>query len=603
MDVNCGFLCDRRNISEKLNTQEPVTFSDLRMNNPPSVSDLDKFMEYPPSMLPPKYRRSPDQRIFVCRELDMAKVKFVGFDMDYTLAEYNSPAMEELEYRLTAENLVKSGYPKEILELKYDSTFAMRGLFMDKKLGNLVKVDSAGSILRASHGRTSLTRAEIEEMYPTMILHSEEIGPRFYLLDTLFALPEACLWADLVTYFESKNTIGVDDSTPPASPSAAGSGNLSRATSFSGTSSGADGTEGRSTPISSDARGGADSLGQHGTGANPKAAASADTMEISYFNLFTDVRRAYDGIHQNGSLKNTIMADMATYIAPAPELGKLLSRMRASGIFVFLLTNSGWNYSNKVMNYLLGPQCDAEHPTWPHFFNLSVVSSRKPSFFAAGTSLREVDTETGNLKIMKVKAIKPGAVYAGGSIEKFYKLTGGRGDQVLYVGDHIFGDIIKSKKVHGWRNLLIIPELAREISIFAECTSKFAYLKNLEYLRAELYRGLDSSSTNPPECADLVARIQKVRQELDDAANENFGSLFRSGSQTSFFSSQVKRFADLYTSSYVNLLHYPFFYQFMGSEGALAHEKEFSVVTGDRRLLGSSSSKSSLASRDQESVL
>lgn len=33
----------------------------------------------------------------------------------------------------------------------------------------------------------------------------------------------------------------------------------------------------------------------------------------------------------------------------------------------------------------------------------------------------------------------------------------GAGNEVLYVGDHIFSDVLISKKRHGWRTLLIIP--------------------------------------------------------------------------------------------------------------------------------------------------
>jgi 5'-nucleotidase len=33
-------------------------------------------------------------RVFVNRSLHMEKIKFYGFDMDYTLAEYKSPEYE-----------------------------------------------------------------------------------------------------------------------------------------------------------------------------------------------------------------------------------------------------------------------------------------------------------------------------------------------------------------------------------------------------------------------------------------------------------------------------------------------------------------------------
>ena len=39
-------------------------------------------------------------RVFVNRSLSLEKIKFFGFDMDYTLAVYKSPQMEELGFEL-----------------------------------------------------------------------------------------------------------------------------------------------------------------------------------------------------------------------------------------------------------------------------------------------------------------------------------------------------------------------------------------------------------------------------------------------------------------------------------------------------------------------
>lgn len=38
-----------------------------------------------------------------------------------------------------------------------------------------------------------------------------------------------------------------------------------------------------------------------------------------------------------------------------------------------------------------------------------------------------------------------------GSSDTFCKYSGAQGKQILYVGDHIFGDVIKAKKVQAWR--------------------------------------------------------------------------------------------------------------------------------------------------------
>ena len=36
---------------------------------------------------------------------------------------------------------------------------------------------------------------------------------------------------------------------------------------------------------------------------------------------------------------------------------------------------------------------------------------------------------------------------------------------MLYVGDHIYGDILRSKKTLGWRTMLVVPELETELEI------------------------------------------------------------------------------------------------------------------------------------------
>lgn len=36
---------------------------------------------------------------------------------------------------------------------------------------------------------------------------------------------------------------------------------------------------------------------------------------------------------------------------------------------------------------------------------------------------------------------------------------------MLYVGDHIYGDILRSKKTLGWRTMLVVPELDTELDI------------------------------------------------------------------------------------------------------------------------------------------
>ncbi len=108
----------------------------------------------------------------------------------------------------------------------------------------------------------------------------------------------------------------------------------------------------------------------------------------------------------------------------------------------------------------------------------------------------------------------------------------------------------------------------------------YHYLLNLEYLRAKTYANLDSTNLQKPDAEALKGYIKSSTEDYDHKFNKYFGSLFRSGSSESYFSSQIRRFADLYCDDFLHLLHYPFFYYFSAVPKLLPHEKE-SMDLGD----------------------
>ncbi|MGH0187307.1 UNVERIFIED_CONTAM: hypothetical protein FKN15_024042 [Acipenser sinensis] len=130
----------------------------------------------------------------------MEKIKCFGFDMDYTLAVYKSPEYESLGFDLTVERLVSIGYPQELLNFVYDSTFPTRGLVFDTMYGNLLKVDAYGNILVCAHGFVFIRGPEIREQYSNKFIQRDDTE-RFYILNTLFNLPETYLFACLVDFF------------------------------------------------------------------------------------------------------------------------------------------------------------------------------------------------------------------------------------------------------------------------------------------------------------------------------------------------------------------------------------------------------------------
>ncbi|WVZ60744.1 hypothetical protein U9M48_010725 [Paspalum notatum var. saurae] len=72
--------------------------------------------------------------IFCNRSLNMRNITAVGFDMDYTLAQYKPETFEALAYYGTIEKLVKDlHYPEELLNWEFDWKYMVRGLVLDKK--------------------------------------------------------------------------------------------------------------------------------------------------------------------------------------------------------------------------------------------------------------------------------------------------------------------------------------------------------------------------------------------------------------------------------------------------------------------------------------
>lgn len=201
-----------------------------------------------------------------------------------------------------------------------------------------------------------------------------------------------------------------------------------------------------------------------------------------------------------------------------------------------------------------------------------VVDAGKPLFFYEGTILRQVDTETGTRQIgTHMGPLQSGKVYSGGSCDVFTKLIGAKGKDVLYIGDHIFGDILKSKKVRGWRTFLVVPELVQELHVWTDEHQLFNQLQKLDITLGDLYKNLDSSAKEKPDISQVRNKIREVTHKMD-LAYGMMGSLFRSGSRQTFFSSQVVRYADLYAATFLNLIYYPFSYLFRASPSLLAHE-------------------------------
>lgn len=75
----------------------------------------------------PAERKVSVYDIFCNRELRLENIVAIGFDMDYTLAQYKQPAFDKLAFDGAKEKLVhKLGYPEEVLNFEYDHEVRMK---------------------------------------------------------------------------------------------------------------------------------------------------------------------------------------------------------------------------------------------------------------------------------------------------------------------------------------------------------------------------------------------------------------------------------------------------------------------------------------------
>jgi len=103
-----------------------------------------------------------------------------------------------------------------------------------------------------------------------------------------------------------------------------------------------------------------------------------------------------------------------------------------------------------------------------------------------------------------------------GSSDIVCDLLGAKGKDIIYIGDHIFGDILKSKKRQGWRTFLVIPELAQELHVWTDKSCETAHIRHrhqraLTVTSSSMYsmgfirRRVNNTQTSPLTTEDVLS--------------------------------------------------------------------------------------------------
>ncbi len=155
----------------------------------------------------PAPERAPPPRergLFCNRTLNLRAIKAIGYDMDYTLIHYRMEAWERRAYEHLKQKLVGMGWPVEKFE--FDPHLVIRGLVLDLEQGNILKANRFGYVKRAYHGTELLAYERQREIYARMLVDLSE--ERYVFLNTLFAVSEACMYAQLVDLLDAGQVQG-----------------------------------------------------------------------------------------------------------------------------------------------------------------------------------------------------------------------------------------------------------------------------------------------------------------------------------------------------------------------------------------------------------
>jgi HAD superfamily 5'-nucleotidase-like hydrolase len=472
------------------------------------------------------------RQIFVNRNLRMDKIDLVGFDMDYTLAIYQLVRLEQLAFEMTLERMIEQlGYPEHLRELEYDPDFVIRGLVVDKHAGNLFKMDRFNHVGRCYHGRRPVLDEEKRRLYRDEKIHLTQ--PRFAWIDTLFALPEACLFTEVIERLEGRKA------------------------------------------------------------------------KVDYGKLFGDIRESIDAVHRDNTLKAEVRKDLGRFLVKDLELGPALHKLRSGSKKLFLLTNSLWDYTDAVMRHLLDGVLP-EYPAWRSYFDIVITDAMKPAFFSERRPCHELGPD--GRPVAEAHAFERGKVYQGGNLVDFERLAGIGGERVLYVGDHIYGDILRSKKSSLWRTCMVVEELEPELSWLERNQAALEETSRLEELRLRLddeagacrtglnalERRLERAPPDDPARAgeeeerrrmklelerlrralrDANARIDELRRQVEEGHNRHWGLTFKEGNENSRFGEQIEDYACIYTGRVSNFVFYSPMQYFRSLRAAMPHER------------------------------
>ena len=305
----------------------------------------------------------------------------------------------------------------------------------------------------------------------------------------------------------------------------------------------------------------------------------------SYAEMADDVVRAVDEGHRDGTIKNQVLKHLDHYIIPDEEIVTVLERFKAYGKKLWIITNSDYKYTKALLDYTINPFLKG-HKHWSDLFEITITLASKPRFFTDHLPFLKVNPETGMMENFDQKITS--GIFQGGHATKLQRDLGLRGDQILYLGDHIYGDILKLKKSCDWRTALVLEELDREVKAYKSTKDYSIKIDELMEKKIVLEKEIDELYAQEYEYKNEVDKktlnekfkaIEKLDKELgvlikkyESHFNTNWGEVMRAGAEPSSFALQIERYACIYMSKISDFKNYSPRNYYRPKKRKIAHE-------------------------------
>lgn len=306
----------------------------------------------------------------------------------------------------------------------------------------------------------------------------------------------------------------------------------------------------------------------------------------SFHVMADDIKEVADLVHQDGTLKNEVRNNIEKYIVQNPQTVAILERLRRYDKKLMIITNSEYSYTKLLLNYTINPFLK-DYDDWSKLFDIVIVDSRKPRFFQDRARLLRIEPKTELMS--NVHGPIEHGIFQGGNAEQLEKDLGLDGDQILYIGDHIYGDVVSLKKTFGWRTALVIHPMEYELPAYEKGHETEKNIESLmeqkQKLETELNRyysvHFDEKKDLPKEVEQIKGKIETLDQTISpllrkysEFFNPYWGPIMRAGQEESRFAGQVEKYACIYMCHLADLLPYSPRTYFRPYKRTLPHEHE-----------------------------